>query len=86
MSLLSENVIPGNQGRVFGTNAEKKEDLEKIKQKVLELDGIVDVVIDYEKFPAELVIYTDKLVQVKDIEQSVEILEFHLIPKGIFQL
>jgi hypothetical protein len=31
MSLLSENVIPGNQGKVFGANAKEPQTLEKIK-------------------------------------------------------
>ncbi len=86
MSLLSENVIPGKQGRVFETNALKKKDLKKIKHKILELDGITDAHIDYKKFPPEISIYTNKLVTVKDIESIVEVLGFHLIPKGIFQI
>jgi hypothetical protein len=28
-NLLSENVIPGNQGKVFGTNAKEPQNLEK---------------------------------------------------------
>jgi len=27
MSLLSENIIPGNHGKVFGTNAKDQKDL-----------------------------------------------------------
>ena len=86
MSLLSDNVIPGSHGKVFGTNAEKNEELVKIKNKLLELDGIKDVIIDYHKFPREFTIHTSELVQIKEIEDCVKTLGFHLIPKGIFQI
>ena len=32
MSLLSENVIPGNHGKIFGTNAKTHQELVKIKE------------------------------------------------------
>jgi hypothetical protein len=40
MSLLSENVIPGNHGKTFGTNMEEN-DLTAIS--LLELEGIVEL-------------------------------------------
>jgi hypothetical protein len=37
MSLLSENIIPGNQGEIFGTNAIEENDLIRIKTSLLTL-------------------------------------------------
>ncbi|MBR62910.1 MAG: hypothetical protein CMC60_02390 [Flavobacteriaceae bacterium] len=45
MSLLSENVIPGNHGKVFGTNAKDPQTLEKIKSPLELIDGVKDVII-----------------------------------------
>jgi hypothetical protein len=86
MSLLSENVIPGNHGKIFGTNAKDGQDLEKIKTKVLSIDGIKDVIINTELYPKEFTIHTNKLVSVKDIENAVISAGFHAIPKDIFEL
>ena len=45
MSLLSENVILGNLGKVFGTNAKEPQTLEKIKSPLELIDGVKDVII-----------------------------------------
>lgn len=45
MSLFSENVIPGNLGKVFGTNAKEPQTLEKIKSPLELIDGVKDVII-----------------------------------------
>ena len=84
MSLLSEHIIPGDSGKVFTTNAFKANDLKRIKQSVLRVDGVIDVSIVEEVFPREFIIRTDKLVAVTDIENAAKRLKFHLIPKGIF--
>jgi len=86
MSLLSENVIPGDLGKIFSTNAKEKSDLERIKSRILSLKGIKEVTIDYDVFPVELTIYTSSLVKIKDIEDKVQITGFHAIPKNIFEL
>ncbi len=86
MSLLSENIIPGNHGKIFGTNAKEKKDLERIKNKVLLLTGIKEVKINLEVFPREFTVYTTKLVKVEDIENKVKLTGFHAIPKDLFAL
>lgn len=80
MSLLSENVIPKDLGKIFGTNAKDNKDLEKINNKVLTIEGIRDVITNSEVFQREFAIYTTKLVKVKDIEDVVMITGFHAIP------
>ena len=86
MSLLSENVIPGNHGKVFGTNATDHESLEKIKAAVEVIDGIKDVIIKEDAFPRELTVHTTQIVSVKDIEDAVIKVGFHAIPKHHFPL
>jgi hypothetical protein len=86
MSLLSENVIPGNHGKIFGTNAEEKKDLEEIKSKVLSIAGVKDVIINLEIYPREFTVHTTKLVNIKDIEDAVISAGFHAIPKNQFEL
>ncbi len=86
MSFLSENVIPGNHGKIFGTDAKELDDLERIKAKILSLKGIKDVIINSEIFPKEFTIHTTNLVKVEDIQEAVKLTGFHAIPKGIFEL
>ena len=86
MSLFSDNVIPGNHGRVFESNAKEIKDLERIKDKVLELDGIKDVLINFEQFPKGFTVYTTKLVRVEEIEQKVISAGFHAIPKEALEI
>jgi len=86
MSLLSENVIPGNYGKIFGTNAKEQVDLERIKAKVQSIAGIKDVKINKEVFPIEFTVYTSELVKVEDIEEVVKVTGFHAIPKELFKI
>lgn len=86
MSLVSENVIPGNHGKLFETNAKGNHDLNSIKDKLTSLDGIKDVIINAEVFPKEFTVYTSELVTIKDVESVVKSLGFHAIPKTLFTL
>ncbi len=86
MSLLSENIIPGNHGKVFGTNAMEEKDLIEIKASLLELEGINDVILNSEIFPREFTVHTNKIVSLEDIENKVKSVGFHAIPKGTFKL
>jgi len=86
MNLLKDNIIPGNHGKIFGTNAVKEKDLIKIKNALYNLSGIKDVIINMEIFPKEFTIYTSKLVKVEDIENEVKRIGFHIISKGLFEL
>jgi len=79
-------VIPGNYGKIFGTNAVEEKDLIKIKNALLNIHGIKDVIINMKKFPKEFTVYTSTLVKVEDIENEVKRFGFHAIPKGLFQL
>tara|TARA_R110002167_G_scaffold13222_6_gene55591 strand:+ start:38382 stop:38642 length:261 start_codon:yes stop_codon:yes gene_type:complete len=86
MSLLSENVIPGNHGKIFSTNAKDSTSLLKIKKVILQLEGVKEVILNEDAFPREFIIHTSKLVSVESIENEVKKLGFHAIPKGLFEL
>lgn len=86
MSVLTNNVISGNHGKIFGTNAMEDADLIKIKASLLELDGIEDVFLNTEIFPRELTVHTNKMVSIADIENRVRSVGFHAIPKDLFEL
>ncbi len=86
MNLLSKNVIPGNHGKIFGTNAVEKTDLLKIKNALLNIHGVKDVTINTKSFPKEFTVYTSTLVKVVDIENEVKRFGLHAIPKGLFEL
>lgn len=86
MSLISENVVPDNRGKIFTTNAQNEDDLMAIKSTLIQLGGIDEILIDTKKFPRELVVRTSKMVSVKEIQNQVEPLGFDIIPKGIFAI
>ncbi len=86
MSVLTENIIPGNHGRIFGTNASSDAEMEKIKTFLSKVDGVKDVVIVEGVFPREFIVHTTKLLSVIIIEDAVKRLELHAIPKGWFHL
>ncbi len=84
--MLSKNVIPGNHGKVFGTNAVEEKDLLKIRNALYNIPEVKSIKINMEIFPKEFTIYISTLVKVKDIENEVKRFGFHAIPKGLFQL
>jgi hypothetical protein len=86
MSILTNNIIPGNHGKIFGTNAMEDSDLKEIKTSLLELDGVKDVLLNTEIFPREFTVYTSKMVSIADIENRVRSVGFHAIPKDLFEL
>ena len=86
MSISSENIIPGITGQIFETNAKEPEDLEKIKNSILSLDGIKDVIINTEIFPREFTVHTTKFIKITAIENKARLADFHAIPKSLFSL
>ena len=86
MSLIKENVIPGEHGKVFGTNAKEEKDLMRIQQVIVSVEGVKDCIIDMEVFPRELTVHTSDMVSVRAIEDAVISVGFHAIPKHDFPL
>ncbi|MDX1271320.1 heavy-metal-associated domain-containing protein [Bizionia paragorgiae] len=86
MTVITENVIPGNHGRIFTTNVNEDAQMEAIKSVVEKIDGVKDVVLINEVFPKEFIVHTVKLVNNDTIEKAVSSLGVKAIPKGIFPL
>ena len=86
MSIISENIIPGNNGRIFGTNASSDTEMEKIKAYLGKIEGVRDITIVKGVFPREFIVYTSKLLSVTTIENAVKRMGLHAIPKGWFEL
>jgi len=86
MSLLSENVIPGEYGKVFGTNAKEEGELLKVQKAILTVAGVKDCILQTDVFPRELTVHTSDMVTVKAIEDAVISTGFHAIPKHLFPL
>lgn len=86
MSLLSDNVIPGNHGQVFGTDAKTEEEMNKIKAAILSIEGTEDVLLNVEEFPREFTVQTSKIVSIASVEKAVNKVGFHAISKSLFSL
>ena len=83
MSLLNENIIPGEHGKIFGTNANEEIELIEIKNKLLQMDGISDVQINNAIFPKEFTVFTNKVLTIEDVERAVKSIGYHAIPKAL---
>ncbi|TYC16184.1 heavy-metal-associated domain-containing protein [Bizionia gelidisalsuginis] len=86
MTVITENVIPGNHGRIFTTNASSEAEMEELKSIVEKIDGVKDVVLIKEVYPKEFIVHTTKLIKNNVIEKAVNELKIKAIPKGIFPL
>ncbi|MCG9792228.1 heavy-metal-associated domain-containing protein [Flavobacterium algicola] len=86
MSLISNNIIPGSHGRIFGTNAKETSDLNTIKKSILTIEGIQEVTINEAIFPREITVYSSKLITVAEVEDKVKTTGFHAIPKENLEL
>ncbi|SDR67223.1 hypothetical protein SAMN05216503_0253 [Polaribacter sp. KT25b] len=86
MSLLQKNIIPGNHGKVFTTNANAMHDLNVIKTQLLELSGVKDVLFNFDVFPKEFTVYTSKLVAIEEIEKKVISTGYHAVTKDLFKI
>ncbi|GIZ10175.1 heavy-metal-associated domain-containing protein [Flavobacterium sp. UMI-01] len=84
MCLLSDNVIPGNRGTSFGTDAKEETDLKNIQKSILSIDGIKEVLINFSVFPRELRVFSNKMIPVQLIETKVKSVGFHAVSKDSF--
>lgn len=83
MSLLKDNIIPGEHGKVFGTNANEEIELIEIKNSLLKVNGITEVSINNSIFPKEFTVFTNKVISIEDVERVVKSIGFHAIPKEL---
>ena len=86
MSLISENVIPGDHGKIFETNAENQSDLDQIKKAILRIEGVSEVLLDNDIYPREITVLTSTFVSVEEVAQAADEEGFHVLPKTLFHL
>lgn len=84
MSLISENIIPGDQGKTFGTNANKTFEIELAKTAISKVEGVKEVIVNQAVYPFEITVSTSRIVAVKDIQKAAISVGFHVILKGLF--
>ena len=84
MSFLSENVIPGNYGKKFTTDAKDPDEFKQIQDILLNLEGVKDVIFEADTKPTVFVVHTFKVVSVHDIEHAIKELNLHAVPTGPF--
>ena len=86
MNLISENVIPGDHGKIFETNAENQSDLEQIKKAILRIEGVSEVLLNNEVYPREITVLTTAFVEITEVEQAADEEGFHVLPRTLFHL
>ncbi len=86
MSLLTEHIIPGNHGKIFGTDAGTDDQMDHMKLRLQKIDGVNNVKLISGVFPKEFIIYTSKLISILTIQDEVNKMGLHAIPKGVFEL
>lgn len=84
MSFTSENIIPGDQGKTFGTNAIKASEIESVKAAISKVDGVKEVIVNQTVYPVEIVVSTSRIVAIKNIQKAAISVGFHVIQKGLF--
>lgn len=86
MGVIEENVIPGNHGKVFKVDIEDEFEFSDVQETVMQLDGVKDVLFDDGVFPHEIIVHTNELVKITDVQRAVKKHGFNAIPEGLFPL
>lgn len=84
MSFLEDNVIPGNHGKKFTTDAKNLDEFKKIKNTLLKLEGVSNVIFESNSDPIVFVVHTDRVVKVDTIQKTIKLLNLHAVPTGLF--
>lgn len=84
MSFISENVIPGNYGKKFTTDANDTEEINQIKEALMALEGVKDVIFEEGSSPTVFIVQTHQVVKVDDVKNTVKVLNLHAVPTGPF--
>ena len=86
MGLIEDNIIPGNHGKIFTIDVEDEFEFAEVQERVMEIPGVKDVLLDVEEYPHEMVIHTNDMVKVTDVQAAVKDAGYHAVPKSLFPL
>lgn len=80
MSLLSHEIQP-DRGFTFTINSQHEEEFERVRNFLLEIDGVREVEFNGYIFPHEFTVYTDFSVKIQEVESAVVEAGYHAYPK-----
>ena len=86
MGVIEENVIPGNHGKVFKVDIEDEFEFSDVQETIMQLDGVKDVLFDDGVYPHEIIVHTEELVKIADVQTAIKKHGYHAIPEGLFPL
>ncbi len=86
MSILSENVIPSQYGKIFETDASGELETEVVIKAILAVPGVKDAFISSSGYPKQITVHTFEAVDIAIIQEKVNAAGFHVLPKGMFPL
>lgn len=84
MTYISENIIPGNYGKTFTTNVDDATEKSRLKEVILQVEGIKSILFADNVFPLEFTIHTNEVVNITELQNKVKDLGYHIIAKGPF--
>ncbi len=84
MSTISENVIPGNHGKIFETDASSPMELQMIKKAIESLQHVKAVELNTDEYPNQFTVYTSDLVSINEIQEKAKEVGYHALPKTLF--
>ena len=82
MGYVSDTTAPEEYGKIFSIDAKLEDDLEKIKNALIKLEGMLEVTTS----SSEFIIKTSKIIEINIIETEVNNLGFHVISNSFFDL
>ena len=86
MDVTEENVIPANHGKVFKVDIEDEFGFSDVQETVMQLNGVKDVLFDDEVVPHEMIIHTENLVKVSEVQTAVKRHGYDAVPESQFPL
>lgn len=86
MSVRTENILPHTHGREFKVDIENTEEFEEVKNHLLKIDGVDNVTFNMESYPYEICIQTNKMVQIKTIQDAISDKGHHAVPSEALSL
>ena len=81
MTFTSENIIPGNYGKKFATDVDDPAEQSRLEAAIMQVEGVTKVVFE-DTFPLEFTVHTDRVVNISEIQEKANELNFHVIAKG----
>lgn len=81
MTFISENIIPGNYGKKFATDVDDPAEKSKLEASIMQVVGVTKVIFE-DTFPLEFTVHTDRVVNISEIQDKANELNYHVIAKG----